>query len=454
MAESLAARTVVRDQVYKDMELNLLSILLRYPKRIGEAAAIMDPEDLEQPNQDIFAAMRELFLQGKPVDSLTVIAASDFGDQGREYINAIMAQKAGAPAEMLREYCHTLHNLHRLEQAKESAASAFYAQSLDELGKSLDELNGLMIERKGMKAVDAKDMASDFWTRLEKAKDRKFLEWGMPGLDDLLYAEPGDFIVIGGYPSAGKTALAAQMALHMARKQRVGFFSLETKEAKLTDRMMAYLAQVPLEHIKTGRLVESEYRALSRASEELWGRQLKVIPAAGATVQDIQAATLAERFRVIFVDYLQLITMKGRDRYEKVTEISQQLHTMAQAHGVTLIALAQLNRPEKQKDGNGQLIPPSMSSFRESGQIEQDADIAMIIYPSNPNDNRSQRILKVAKNKEGKKDNLTLDFNGDTQTLTEGFEPPRPRDYKGRKKADRRTAGSDDEDDGQEALPI
>ena len=451
MAESLAAKIVTRDQVYTDMEYSLLSILLRNPKKIGQAVTLIDPEDFEQPNRDIFATMRELFLQGKPVDSLTVTAASDFGDEGRTYIQALMDQKASVSENMLQEYCSTLRNLRRLEQAKTAALSAFYAKDLDSVAKGLDDLNRLMVERKGLKAVDAPEMVNGFWQRLEQAKNRKFLEWGMPALDGLIFAEPGDYIVLGGYPSAGKTALAAQIALHIAQKQRVGFFSLETKEPKLTDRMMSYLAQVPLEHIKTGILTEREYRALGKAAEDLWQRQLKVIPAAGATVQDIQAETLAERFQVIFVDYMQLISIQGKNRYEKVTEISLQLHTLAQAHGVTLIALAQLSRPKESEGGKGKLIPPSMSSFRESGQIEQDADVGMIIYPSNPNDNRSQRILKVAKNKEGRKESITLDFNGDTQTLTEGVEPPRKKDYRDVKKKDRRVR---DDDDGQEEMQL
>ena len=132
------------------------------------------------------------------------------------------------------------------------------------------------------------------------------------------------------------------------------------------------------------------------------------------TVRDIQAVALNKRYQVILVDYLQLVTDNGKGRYEQVTNISQGLHTLAQANGITVIALAQLRRPEKE---NGKPKPPTMADFRESGQIEQDADIAMLLWPSDPNDNRSRRVLKIGKNKEGERLKLELDFDGATQTM-------------------------------------
>ena len=135
------------------------------------------------------------------------------------------------------------------------------------------------------------------------------------------------------------------------------------------------------------------------------------------TVRDIRALCLSRRYQVIFVDYLQLIAGSGKQsRYEQVTQISQELHSLGRANGVTIIALAQLKRPEKEK---GKPIPPSMADFRESGQIEQDADCALLVYPSDPNDYRSDRVLYIAKNKEGTRAKYELEFDGAVQTLTE-----------------------------------
>ena len=173
---------------------------------------------------------------------------------------------------------------------------------------------------------------------------------------------------------------------------------------------------MPLRKIKTNDLTETEMLALNRSAEELYSLPIEFYSAGGMTVNDIQARTLANRYQVVIIDYLQLIRSGGRDLREQVTAISKGLHTMCQAHGVCVIALSQLSRPEKDK---GKLVPPSMSSLRESGQIEQDADIVMLIYKEDPNDPRSRRYLKIAKNKEGELDRLLLDCDGGTQTLSQ-----------------------------------
>ena len=117
---------------------------------------------------------------------------------------------------------------------------------------------------------------------------------------------------------------------------------------------------------------------------------------------------------MLFVDYLQLLRGGGKGRYEDVTELSLGLQTLAQQHKVLVVALAQLARPEKR---DGKPVPPSMSSLRESGQIEQDADVVALMYPEDPENNRSRRVFKVSKNKEGEKLTLKFAFDGATQRM-------------------------------------
>jgi replicative DNA helicase len=201
----------------------------------------------------------------------------------------------------------------------------------------------------------------------------------------------------------------------LATKYRVGFFSLETSPRKLTDRLMAHLAHVPLSKIKDRDLNDADWAALAQAGTQMAEMSIDFIDAGGMTVRDIQAVALNKRYQVIIVDYLQIIESATKGSlYEQVTNISKGLHTLGRTNGIAVIALAQLSRAEKDK---GKPKPPTMASFRESGQIEQDADVALILYPEYPNDNRSRRILKVAKNKEGERDKIELDFDGATQTL-------------------------------------
>jgi replicative DNA helicase len=263
--------------------------------------------------------------------------------------------------------------------------------------------------------VDLQAGAVDFMESMSLQEKPKYMTWGFQEMDEKLFAEPGDFVVIGGYPSAGKTLLSLQIAMHMAQDYRVGYFSLETSPRKLMDRIMAAQAKVPLAKIKRRDLDAQDWDAVRDVTSQLAKRSLDLVRASGMTVADIRAQVLQKRYQVIFVDYLQLVQAKGTGRYEQVTAISMGLHTLAQDLGVAVIALAQLSRPEK---GSGPMKPPNMTSFRESGQIEQDADIAILLYPEDPNDNGSQRVLKVSKNKEGGKFALDLAFDGQTQRLT------------------------------------
>lgn len=250
----------------------------------------------------------------------------------------------------------------------------------------------------------------NFYNDLDRTP--QYLPWGIYFLDSGLTAESGDYIVLGGYPSDGKTALALSMAYYQAGTLRVGFFSLETKPSKLFNRVFSSAAQVSGTRIKRRNLTDDDFGRLESKAEELRSRDLFMIRSSSMTVEDIAAYTRAKRFDVIYVDYLTLIQAPGRTEFDQATYISKALHRLAQDTGVTVIALSQLSRPE-----NGKVKPPTLASLRSSGQIEQDADIVMFVYREEPGILRSRRILAVAKNKEGETGRVPLLFNGETQTF-------------------------------------
>lgn len=250
----------------------------------------------------------------------------------------------------------------------------------------------------------------NFYNDLDRTP--QYLPWGIYFLDSGLTAESGDYIVLGGYPSDGKTALALSMAYYQAGTLRVGFFSLETKPSKLFNRVFSSAAQVSGTRIKRRNLTDDDFGRLESKAEELRGRDLFMIRSSSMTVEDIAAYTRAKRFDVIYIDYLTLIQAPGRTEFDQATYISKALHRLAQDTGVTVIALSQLSRPE-----NGKVKPPTLASLRSSGQIEQDADIVMFVYREEPGMLRSRRILAVAKNKEGETGRVPLLFNGETQTF-------------------------------------
>lgn len=398
-----------------DIELRIVSTMLQKPDRAGEAFARLTAADFSvEAYGQIFATIERLRLAGAPVDPVTV--QHELGDD----YGIILKQTAVFEPVDLAYYAEMLKEQGKLEEVKAAALTVAYAESYSAAAANMDALNGLFVSKQNTRVVSASAAAQDFCDRANAARP-EYLRFGMRRLDSLLYTELGDMMIIGGYPSSGKTLLSLQMAATLAEKYRVGFFSLETNPEKLVDRLLSHLSHVPLKKIKDRDLGDADWLALTRSAEKLSTLRLDFVDAGGMSTRDIQSLSLSRKYQAIFIDYLQLISGNGRlTRYEQVTQISQNLHTLGRAHGIAVIALAQLKRPEKEK---GKPVPPSMADFRESGQIEQDADSALLLYPVDPNDYRSDRVLYIAKNKEGQRARYELDFDGATQTLREKPKP-------------------------------
>ena len=396
-----------------ELEYAIIGELIHKGDSLGEYIPELSAEDFKDV---VCAAMYRgivtMFNRSAPVDRLTLIA-----ELGSDYEEPVNEAHRRACAD-LGYYIGVLHKQAAAEERKILGTVIAGSDDPEELSQALDRLNSLSVTTRRRTAVTMADAMQSFFDR-HSGKAPDYLTWGMPALDSSLHCERGDFVAIGGYPSAGKTLLATQFALSFARAgHRVGFFSLETTADKLTDRIMTQVSQISLYRIKRNELSQKDWNRLGDIAQELSGLCLEQIPASGMSAADIRAYSLSRRYDIVIIDYLQLVRGDSRrGRYEEVTGISLALHTMAQTTGITVIALAQLSRPEK-SGPKTKPTPPSMASFRESGQIEQDVDVAMLLYPEDPNNNDSRRVLKIGKNKEGRRSLITLDFDGDTQSLT------------------------------------
>lgn len=314
-------------------------------------------------------------------------------------------------AQNYREYMDIVREQSRLREIQRAGlALAGTDITLETAREPVSRLYELMMDRRGVECVDMEQGMLDFYAELERTP--RYLPWGLDFLDEGLTAEGGDFVVLGGYPSDGKTALALSMAYAQAETLQVGFFSLETKTSKLFSRICSMVAQ--------GQQPAHQAPGADRGGLLPAGAQggrgqkarLSLIRASSMTVEDIRAYTLAHRFDVIYVDYLTLIRAPGKTEFDQATYISKALHQMAQDLNITVVALSQLSRPE-----GGKPKPPTLASLRSSGQIEQDADVVMFIFREEPGLLRSRRILRVAKNKEGETGQIPLVFRGETQTF-------------------------------------
>lgn len=358
--------------------------------------------------QTVYKALRKLFNAGSPIDPVSVKA--QLGDSYMDFILQLM--EITPTAANIDMYIALCKEQARTNQLRDIARQMTEEEDGDKLRSLLEQASSMMVQRSSLKITTMADALQSFMER--HTRQTNYLTWPVSELNDRLYAEPGDFIIIGGYPSTGKSAWALQCAWHWARNYKVGFFSLETSSEKLFDRQMSSVVKLSMDQIKRNTLGEKDWERICTMTTEITSRNLELIPAAGMTPADVRAVTMMRGYQIIFVDYLQLLQGSGENRTTQVTQISIALHTLAQSMGVTVVALSQLARQGKQ-DKN---TPPDMSALRESGQIEQDADLIMMLSLQDKDNPSGPRELRIRKNKEGTCPNILLDFDGKHQTFS------------------------------------
>ena len=400
-------------QYYTAQRSVIGSLLLDAPHVAGMVMHRTRPEDYTGECRTIFEACRELFQAGKPIDA-TIVR----GRIGAAYTDFLVQLMEETPtAANVEVYIDLMVEEAQKVKMQGLAMQVVGSASMEEVRALWAKGDRILGDRPGVKIVTMEQGLLDFYER--QRTPANLVPWGLERVDGTLRCEYGDFVVLGGYPSAGKTALSLQLAWTQAKDKRVGYFSLETKPEKMIDRTVTAVCGVDFGRIKARKLEEIDWREIEYRSSSMVGRKLEIIQAGGLSGVDIQALALAGRYDIIYVDYLQLIAAEDRRRsdYEQVTQISKDLHTMAQTTGITVCALSQLSRPQK---GGEQEKAPGLHSLRQSGQIEQDADGVLLLYKEEPKNPRSRRCLKIAKNKDGEAGGIAyLVFDGAHQRFRE-----------------------------------
>lgn len=409
-----------------DAEREVLGAMLIDPDVVGRLLLRLAPSDfIESRYRMIFQAIRRLQSQGKPVDALTVNDA--LGGNYREILAGILeVTVTSANADEYASICRKTALQTHLAELGEKLAEA-QGDLETQLGL-VDKLNALTCEKHGLRITGLSQCYQEFLDRHAEGKRPPYFTWGIPALDERIYIEPGDFIVLGGYPSAGKTALALQMAFHIADRKRVGYFYYENNDKKLFDRLVSLKAKVSFGKIKRFDLQEKDFGQIVSVQEMLTSPLLEFVDASGMTAADLRAVALSRRHELVVVDYLQKIpgsrARRGLSDFERVSEVSSDLQNLGRQTGAAVLALSQLTRPEK-----GRAPEPGMHSFRQSGQIEQDADVALLLYKETGKDPKTSRVLKIGKNKEGEANlAMRMYFDGDTQTFSRVFPQPEAKE--------------------------
>ncbi len=379
-----------------EAEQSVIGAMLLDKDAIIEVAEFLLPEHFyEQKHRLVYQSILELFEGGLPVDIVTLSdnlkkkkVLKKIG--GRAYLTDLVSQvPTSAHAE---EYALIVKN-NAVRRNLISAAANITNWSFDEtievtevLDKS--EQNLFAIAQKGVRAkfVHIKDLLKDAYERAEKAdqKDgRPGISTGLKELDQLLGGfHNSDLIIVAARPSVGKTALSLDFMrfASVVEGKKVAFFSLEMSYSQIIDRLLGMQSGVPFWNIHTGKLDDESFERFGEAMGILSEADIFVDDQPGQSITEIRTKArrlaLEQGVDIIFVDYLQLLHGHNRDnRVLEVTEVSQGLKNLAREIEVPVVALSQLSRSIESRANR----TPQLSDLRDSGSIEQDADIVMFV---------------------------------------------------------------------------
>ena len=406
---------MVKTEDWTSAQAYVIGSALIDPDSVPVIMRFASPEDFGGEYRTLLDVIRDLAVRGQPVDPVTVLNAV-----GPAYLATVKRAMAETPTSAnVTAYIDVCREQSRLEKLSILGSELLGAATLADARETLQKAQAVAVEQDAARIVNMADALAQFYAD-HQSGEKKYIATGINAMDDRLTLDLGDVMVLGGYPSDGKTALMLQWAWRMAQQYPVGIFSFETGAGKLMDRLVTQaVPELRFTAVKHSTMDAGQWRAVTAQSVEITKRPIQIIEAAGMSAEDVLGVTLSRGFRIIALDYVQLVrpgtVRKGGTRAEEVAEISKALALMARRHKLLVIELSQLSRPAKNQ--KGKTPPPTLSSLRESGQLEQDADVVALLYRIGEAED-ARRELYVAKNKEGRTGRMELAFNGEAQRFS------------------------------------
>lgn len=407
-----------------EAEQSVLGGLLLEPEAFDRISGILSVEAFYAgPHRAIFRAISDLTQAGGVADVITVFERLESAGQaadagGLQYLNDL-AQSVPSAAN-IRRHAEIVRDKWTLRQciaaADEIATAAFDGgQAADVLNRAAEAFGRL--ERTGMrvmpKRLDALLLgAMDRYTELADGKRKSGIptRWGV--LDSFLGGglRPGKVYGLAARPSVGKSSVARSIGVRIARHgDSVLILSQEMPQDEVTDCVLSEVGRIHNEALQTGEFKDDEWSRLAEAIDIGKGMPLYLDEQGSLTIHDIRAkARSIKGLRVLMVDYLQLCasTLKGKSTNDEVAEISKGLKALSLELRIPIVVLSQLNRDVEKRTGG----EPTLADFRDSGAIEQDVDVAVLMWTLEEGDTDRVVGIKVAKNRGGKKGRFAMRF--------------------------------------------
>jgi replicative DNA helicase len=424
MAETIATaeRTLPHNL---EAERSVLGAILVHNDAFNTAAQVIDGRDFyRDAHRRIFDRMVALSERGEAIDFITLKEELSRGGEleevgGPAYVASLVdgvprATNVEYYARIVKEKA-TLRSL--IYAANKILTNAYEADQESDLILDEAESSIFAVADDRLKAgfVPMRDLVKDSFPKIEQLFEHKRLVTGVPtgfvDLDEMTRGlQPGDLVIVAARPSMGKTSLVLNIAQHVAVQAdyTVGFFSLEMSKESLFIRLLTAEAQIDSHRLMSGHIADRDYSRISHALERLSSMRLFIDDTANIGVLEMRAKSRrlqAEHgLSLIVVDYIQLMSARGRyeNRTLELASISRSLKGLAKELNVPIVVLSQLSRaPESRSDHR-----PQLSDLRESGALEQDADVVVLIYrddaynrdPNNPDAGTAELILAKQRN--------------------------------------------------------
>lgn len=419
-----------------EAEKSVIGSMLMDRDAIIEVADVLVKEDFYQnTNGILYEAMVELYREGKPVDLITLqnkLKEKQVPEsiQSLDYIRELVeAVPTSANAKQYAGIVREKSILRKLIKVTEKITADCYLGK-DEFSTILEETEKdvfhLLQNASGREDfVPIRDVVLNTLDQIEEASKNKGKITGIPtGFTDLDYKltglHPSQLLIVAARPAMGKTAFVLNIAQHVAFRQNVpvAIFSLEMSKEQLVTRLMSMEAMIDSQLIRTGELEDQDWEKLMESAAVIGHSPLIIDDTPGLTIAEIRSKCRrykqAQGVGLVIIDYLQLMAGNGKSesRQQEISEISRSLKALAREIDAPIIALSQLNRAVDSRTDH----KPVLSDLRESGSIEQDADVIMFIYRDdyyNPDTERKNLAeIIVAKQRSGSTGSIELAWLG------------------------------------------
>ena len=388
------------------------------------ATELLGPEDFQHPkHRTVFGAISEIVQRGGVPDMVSIFPMMVAGQIEASWLSSL-TDSALVGSAHVRQWAAEIKRQARLQQL----ADAGEALSLEARKPLTDpeELAERHIQKfitshaQTGRAVGMRQAMDETMQAIENRSNGKIepgISTGVSGFDRAKRGlRGGELIVIGGRPGSGKSALAGNIAVEVAKQGRhVLIFSLEMQVQDFTERMISAAAGVNLQSVRAGQFDDRQYSQVKKAGEMLEQLPIRIDDSGGLTIGQLvgrsRAASIRGKVDLIFVDYLQLVKGKGDTRQQMVGDVTRSLKALAKDLNISIIGLAQLNRGVEGREDK----QPRLSDLRESGDIEQDADLVALLHriecgPDSPMFGKAELI--IAKHRNGPTGKIDLQFEG------------------------------------------